>query len=189
MSHNHPAWVAPSAQHLKRGQTLPAAQSPHWMWQVKTGMLLLERGPHPNDTGLQLALPGDLLGMDELCGLPAPAHTTALVPSVLEPVPADSLPLQAPLIRRLMRQHQQSADNLLALRTGPMERRLTHLLTLLSRASGRNWLNQADRVLPALRDTARLVDASPETACRVLARLRPNTPPAMGGLGAGLAFA
>ena len=60
---------------------------------------------------------------------------------------------------------------MLALRTGPVEQRLGHWLALLSRAGAPGAAPSADG--PTLREIATLVDAAPETVCRVLARLRP----------------
>lgn len=77
------------------------------------------------------------------------------------------------LQRGLLLQQRRWTDDMLALRTGSVEQRLGHWLELLSRAGGA--AASSDEV-PTLREIATLVDAAPETVCRVLARLRAPDP-------------
>jgi CRP-like cAMP-binding protein len=156
---------------LQRGETLEHAHAPAGHWQLRQGLLLLESGPSGGGAGLRLVLPGDWLCAEALPGLPPEAQATALVSSQVQALDAETLPLVERL-RQALRQQQRAADHLLALRTGPVERRLEHLGVLLHQgqrpdpgASATEW--------PALRQLARLIDAAPETVCRALARLRP----------------
>lgn len=77
------------------------------------------------------------------------------------------------LQRGLLLQQRRWTDDMLILRTGSVEQRLGHWLELLSRAGGA--AASSDEV-PTLREIATLVDAAPETVCRVLARLRAPDP-------------
>lgn len=106
-------------------------------------------------------------------GLPPDTQTTALIPSRLQALPALPARGSHDLLTRVVHQQRQWADHLLALRSGSVEQRIRHLLDLVRQAVGGARGGAAEPDLPALRDIAALVDAAPETACRVLARLRP----------------
>jgi hypothetical protein len=155
---------------LERGQALSALDDPDApLWQVEQGMLLVKNPDGSAEAVWHLALPGDWLNLPQACGLEERAQATALLPSRLRAVPqADRLSRES-LLGRLVAQQQRWSLHLMALRSGPVERRIHHLLALTRQAMG-----DATAAMPILRDVATLVDAVPETACRVLARLRPR---------------
>lgn len=153
---------------LGRGQVMDATPDAGQAWRVERGLLLIH-----SPGAWRLALPGDWLNIEALCGLPPDTQITALVPSRLQALPALPGPGSHELLTRLVRQQRQWTDHLLALRSGSVEQRIRHLLDLVRQAVGGPRSGAAEPDLPALRDIAALVDAAPETACRVLARLRP----------------
>jgi CRP-like cAMP-binding protein len=163
----------PTRQALRRGDTLDADGMDTRLWRLRSGLLLVERSQTHAPGGLHLALPGDWIALDGLGGLPADLRLTALVPSQI--VPVTDLP-DTPSVeqwQQALRQTQRAADHLVALRTGAVESRLTHLLKLLRLAHRSTRSRVAEPGWPALRHLALLIDAAPETVCRVLARLRP----------------
>ena len=81
-------------------------------------------------------------------------------------------------MQRLLLQQRRWADDMLALRTGSVEQRLGHWLALVNRTGGGSTHGASTDNAPTLRDIATLVDAAPETVCRVLARLRSTATPA-----------
>lgn len=167
----------PTALRLRRGQWLEIPLAGGGAWQVVHGMLLI--GPARVDGGApwQIALPGDWLHLEALCGLPQDLGITALTPSLLRPVPAKQCLDPVALLQRMLRQYQRWAEQMLGLRTGPVEQRMGQLLRLAEQAYPLSATVEGQQALPTLRDMARLVDAAPETACRVLARLQPKHQP------------
>ena len=170
MPHDTPNTELPMA----RGQVTILGQ--RQVWQLQRGLLMVQSLSRPGEAVRHLALPGDWLNLECLCDLPADTRITALMPSQLRPLAQPPLADGPALIRNLLLQQRRWTDDMLALRTGSVEQRLGHWLELLSRAGGA--AASSDEV-PTLREIATLVDAAPETVCRVLARLRgPDPAPA-----------
>ena len=159
---------------LARGQamsTLFDSEAP--MWQVEQGMLLVKDGQASDPVAWHLALPGDWVNLPRACGLDEGIQATALLPSCLHAVPQAERLSRESLLGRLVAQQQRWSVHLMALRSGPVERRIRHLLNLTRLAMG-GARQGAAVAMPILRDMATLVDAVPETVCRVLVRLQPR---------------
>ena len=150
---------------LKRGEVMAADSVADSVWQVLDGMVLVERDAPDARVSLRLALPSDWVGTEAMCDLSESTQVTALIPSTVQAIAVRRLTVSAVMVR----QHQQSCDHLLALRSGPVEQRIDYLHALLQQASAGGQL-----VFPALRHIALLVDAAPETVCRIIAPLRPG---------------
>lgn len=160
---------------FQAGQTGP-------VWRVIQGVVRLDREGGPVRLPVQLALPGDLIGVEALCDQPYQFSAEPVTDCELArvaPVAGDA-PLQRDaLLREVLLQQQRRCHDMAALRTGSVRQRLAHLLSLL----GLPWQGaqgmasvQADAVrqaLPTLRELAELVDAKTETVCRTLAQLLP----------------
>jgi hypothetical protein len=149
------------------------------VWRVVQGIVRLDRHSGPVCQPVQLALPGDLIGMEALCGQPYQLSASAFTPCRLEAVPTAAHTPQQPLLQQALLQHMHRSQDMAQLRTGSVLQRLTHLLALMGLdvpPFGRPQGNGADAVrqaLPALREVALLVDAKTETVCRALAQLLP----------------
>lgn len=149
------------------------------VWRVVQGIVRLDRHSGPVCQPVQLALPGDLIGMEALCGQPYQLSASAFTPCRLEAVPTAAHTPQQPLLQQALLQHMHRSQDMAQLRTGSVLQRLTHLLLLMGLdvpPFGRPQGNGADAVrqaLPALREVALLVDAKTETVCRALAQLLP----------------
>ena len=153
------------------------------VWRVRQGVVRLNRPAGAGRLPVQLALPGDLIGIEALCDLPYQFCAEAFTDCELEPVPlgtaADGEALRQVLLREVLLQQQSRSQDMATLRTGSVLERLVHLLRLL----GLPWQGaqavasgQADAIrqaLPTLREVAELVDAKTETVCRALAQLLP----------------
>lgn len=174
-----PVRVAPGHSPIFRaGQTGP-------VWRVREGVVRLDRSGGPSSLPVQLALPGDLIGVEALCDLPYQFTAEAFTACELEPVELDALggaeaaAAREALLRQVLLQQQARSHDMATLRTGSVMQRLAHLLQLM----GLPWQGaqeaagpQSDAVrrsLPALRVVAELVDAKTETVCRALAQLLP----------------
>jgi hypothetical protein len=171
---------------LERGQMWPPLNNARpGLWQVEQGMLLVQCGTTLDPGAWYLALPGDCLNLSAACGLgegglragdfagAAGVQVTALLPSRLRALPVPGRVNREHLLGQLVVQQQRWMSHLMALRTGPVECRVRHLLTLTRLAAGGAGAGREPR-LPVLRDMAALVDAVPETVCRVLTRLQPR---------------
>lgn len=155
------------------------------VWRVRQGVVRLDRHCGPVRLPVQLALPGDLIGIEALCEQPYQFSAEALTACELEPVPlgtsddAKALGQRARLLGDVLLQQQARSHDMATLRTGSVIQRLSHLLHLL----GLPWQgapsvagSQADALrdaLPTLRELADLIDAKTETVCRALAQLLP----------------
>jgi CRP-like cAMP-binding protein len=159
------------------GQTGP-------VWRVLQGLVRLDRDAGSVRLPVQLALPGDLIGIEAMCDLPYQFSAQAVTPCVLARVDLDQGQAHGhaqrdALLCEVLLQQQRRSHDMATLRTGSVAQRLAHLLRLL----GLPWQgahgmasHQADAVrgaLPALREVAVLVDAKTETVCRALAELLP----------------
>ena len=165
--------TTPTQPWMPRGQVTILGQ--RQVWLLQRGLLMVQSLSRPGEAVRHLALPGDWLNLECLCDLPADTRITALMPSQLRPLAQAPLTDGHALVRHLLLQQRRWMDDMLALRTGSVEQRLGRWLELLSRAGGA--AASSDEV-PTLREIATLVDAAPETVCRVLARLRaPDTAP------------
>jgi len=153
------------------------------LWRVSYGVLRLDtpgRRIPASPSLVQLALPGDLVGMEVLCGQPYRFGVSALTAAQIESVPIPSEEDRVALLQAALVQQQRRSLDMAALRTGPVLERTTQLLRLLGHedhigAPGSSVQANAIRAtLPRLRELAEVVDAKPETVCRALARLLPS---------------
>jgi len=140
--------------------------------RVAQGALVLTRA----DTGAgcevqTLALPGDLLGLECLGTHTASQQALALSAGSLQPVTLERPGALTDLLAEAYDQACRQCRDMLALRSGPVGERLRRLLMLLGAQAG-DGRDMADLSRPPLRTLAALVDATPESVCRVLSRLR-----------------
>jgi CRP-like cAMP-binding protein len=157
------------------GQTGP-------VWRVLQGLVRLDRDAGSVRLPVQLALPGDLIGIEAMCDLPYQFSAQAVTPCVLARV--DLVPIHGhaqrdALLREALLQQQLRSHDMASLRTGSVVQRLAHLLRLLGlpwqgiHGSGSHQADAVRGALPVLREVAVLVDAKTETVCRALAELLP----------------
>ena len=161
---------------LSRGQTLVEAGRHGAVWRVVSGAFKLERPTRDGKVLVQLALPGDLVGVETLCAQAHACTATALLHAQVEPVNmAGELSQYTTVVKGLLQQQRQAVD-MVRLRTGSIQQRLTHLLSLLGQqADGRVRELPRDE-LPTLREMAQIVGSANETVCRELnALIAPKT--------------
>lgn len=144
-------------------------------WRLIAGALRVAR----NDGGardplVQLALAGDLVGLEPLCGQPRLHTLQALTDCQLQPLQADGGADRQLLAEALTQQWRRSAD-MAALRRGPMPERIKRLLLMLAGASQARDPGEHLHGLPKVRDIAEIVDSTPETVSRVITALRRMT--------------
>ena len=151
------------------------------LWRVREGVLRLDRSTHEAEGAhrvVQLALPGDLVGMDALWSEPYQFGVSALTAARLDAVEVTPDNREA-LLREALRQQQRHSLDMAEVRTGPVATRVAQLLRLLGHGHhlGQRLASaQGDAIratLPRLRELAEVVDAKTETVCRALAQLLP----------------
>lgn len=173
-----PVLISPAAQSIfNAGERGP-------LWRLISGQVRIDHVQGPSRQLMLLALPGDLIGTESLCGQAYRYSATALTPAQLEPVRVTGPDDHAHWLRQaVMQQHLRSQD-MAALRTGQVTQRLSHLLHLLGHAwplaqgddpAARAHADHIRASLPPLRELAEVIDAQHETVCRALGRLLPRT--------------
>ena len=164
---------------LHNGQTRDLAQretlsitETHTVWRLESGALRIDSaGSDGTETLVRIALPGDLLGIESLLGVPDRFAVRALTPSRL--VPLDLLEGQLPqMLMDSVITGYQRARQMVQLRTGSAEERVKSLLVMLAESGQGAKKGSATCALPTLADIAGVVHAAPETVSRVLASLR-----------------
>jgi CRP-like cAMP-binding protein len=150
------------------------------LWRVAAGVVRLERKHGPQRQVVRLALPGDLIGIESLCGKPYQFDANALTPLRIEPVACTAPEERDCLMQQALLQQLARYEDMATLRTGPVAQRLAHLLRLLGLAwqawsrpvvGAKSQAGGGRKMLPSLREMAQVVDAQHETVCRALARL------------------
>lgn len=160
-------------------QTIFLAGDRARLLRVVEGVVRLDRDSGSTRQPVQLALPGDLVGTEALCGRSYQFSASAFTPCRLQVLPEESEAASAALLQQALLQNLGRSQDMTLLRTGSVLQRLSHLLALLglehaARKAGLDGRADAVRqALPTLREVALLIDAKTETVCRALAQLLP----------------
>lgn len=166
-----------------RGSMVFVAGESGPLWRVTEGVVALQTSDGIDGQLVQVAIAGDLLGMESLCGRHYSLSARALTACQLERVEPGNDADRLRLMRQaLLQQHDRGID-MAGLRTGSVSDRLALMLHLLGhdwlvlRTASRPTIDAVRRDLPSLGDLARAIDAQKETVCRVLGRLLPSQKP------------
>jgi Cyclic nucleotide-binding domain len=153
---------------VKRGEVLVSAGHAGSVWRVTEGVFKLEKVEPQGLTLSQLALPGDLIGAESLCGEACAFTVTALSMGKLASQDIQGELSKFATLAKAYLQQQRRAIDTMKLREGPVKDRIGHFLTLFARnADGTHRdLDRSD--LPALRELATILDSTCETVCREL---------------------
>lgn len=170
-----PSSQATVAQVVPRSQVLLIEGASGPVWRVRAGAFRLERRTPEGASVVQIALAGDLLGVESLCGQPYACSAIALTDAWVEPDALLGQSREAALGQGFCQQQRQIYEMTL-LRSGPVVGRLRHLLDLLARRADGAAQPLERSALPVLKDIAQIVLSAPETVCRELNRLLPARP-------------
>lgn len=152
---------------LAAGQTLLNHGQRGPLWRVAEGWLVLLRPDEPEARPIQLAGPGDLVGVASLVDASYGESAVALTPVRADPALWLDAAEQHALARVALRQQQRQAFEMSLVRSGTVRERLRHLLALLAPPGGA----LERQALPSLKVLAQIVDSAPETVCRELGHL------------------
>lgn len=156
---------------LNARESLPAADLTH-LWRVQTGALRIDSAT-TGEPGrfMRLALPGDVIGVEQWVGTPDILAYRALTPVVLCPVLSSAPEMMEILMETVVVAHQRCRE-VVTLRTGPVSQRVKTLLLMFAEHVSPNAQTHAECALPNLADMSEVLDAAPETVSRVFSSMR-----------------
>ncbi|WP_180682923.1 Crp/Fnr family transcriptional regulator [Tepidicella baoligensis] len=159
---------------VARQSVLFHAQDSGPVWRLLKGCLRLDRVMGSQRQLVQLALPGDWLGLEMLTAGRYQLQAQALTDCVVEQTTVDVHDTH--IWARAWAQQQQRHVHMTQLRTGKVAGRVEYLLELLDLSDAQTC--SAGGHLPPLREIAEVVDATVETVCRTLSRRSARSCPA-----------
>ncbi|MDD0841048.1 hypothetical protein PSQ40_20895 [Curvibacter sp. HBC61] len=159
------------ARALTMGERLLDAGQAGPVWRVTRGVFRLERLSDEGWSFVQLALPGDLIGVEALCTQAYAFGATAVVDSEAVPLTLESDALRHQVLADAFLQQQRRSAEAVRLRSGTVASRVDHFLATLAHATGVITQRVRDCDLPYLRDIALIVDSAPESVCRAMGSL------------------
>lgn len=157
---------------LERGQRLSREDCAR-LWRVESGLMCVDidaDGSAPES--VRLALPGDLIGIDALCGSSSRLSCRALTQCQLRLVSANSPPQHMALLIECLTQTHQRATEFVGLRSGPVSERVRRLLLLMGAANGAREGSLSSVPVPRLADMAEVLDSTSESVSRVFGGLQ-----------------
>ena len=159
---------------LKKGESLFREGDSGTLWRVEQGAILLQKATEDGVALTQMALPGDIIGLEGLCNRPYTNSAIALIETKLiqQGVSGDFSAFAAVAegyLQQQLRMHDMSK-----LRTGSVASRLKYLVQMLAKSKDgkREKLDRKD--LPTLREMSQIMDIAGETICRELKALFPH---------------
>ena len=146
------------------------------LWRVESGALRIDSAPRGEASRfVRLALPGDVIGVEQWAGTNDNLNMRALIATRLSPVVVTGPPMMQILMETVVVGHQRCRE-VVSLRTGPVAQRIKALLLMFARGrvaeAGAQGMATSDFAVPHLADLSDIVDAAPETVSRVFASMR-----------------
>lgn len=149
-----------------------APTTPGLLWRVQTGALRIDSAQSGEPSRfMRLALPGDVLGVEQWVGSEETLSLRALTPVTLQALDVASAAVMPILMETVVIAHQRCRE-VVSLRTGPVSQRVKCLLLMFADSVNPDAKTTADCVLPHLSDLADMLDAAPETVSRVFSSMR-----------------
>lgn len=149
-----------------------AAQDMAQMWRVASGALRIDSAqPGEASRFMRLALPGDVIGVEQWVGTHDTLSVRALTPVTLSPVQASGPEMMHILMETVVQAHQRCRE-VVSLRTGTAAQRVKCLLLMFADSVNPDAKTTSECALPNLGDMADILDAAPETVSRVFSSMR-----------------
>ncbi|MDD2810963.1 hypothetical protein [Rhodoferax sp.] len=164
--------ASPSQNRMLNAREAMSKQDLKQMWRVQSGALRIDSAMGDEASRfMRLALPGDVIGVEQWVGTDDSLAMRALTPVCLEPVQAEGAEMMALLMETVVLAHQRCRE-VVSLRTGPVSQRVKCLLLMFAESVNHDVQNTADCALPNLADMSVILDAAPETVSRVFSSMR-----------------
>lgn len=161
-----------SACHRLNAHEGLAAQDMAQMWRVASGALRIDSAqPGEASRFMRLALPGDVIGVEQWVGTHDTLSVRALTPVTLSPVQATGPEMMHILMETVVTAHQRCRE-VVSLRTGTASQRVKCLLLMFADSVNPDAKTSSECALPNLNDMADILDAAPETVSRVFSSMR-----------------
>ncbi len=142
------------------------------MWRVQSGALRIDSAVGEEASRfMRLALPGDVIGVEQWVGTDDSLSFRALTAVGLVPVQATGAAMMEILMETVVIAHQRCRE-VVSLRTGPVSQRVKCLLLMFADSVNHEARSTAECTLPNLSDMADILDAAPETVSRVFSSMR-----------------
>jgi CRP-like cAMP-binding protein len=164
-------------QFFGKGDRLFDAGHHNCVLQVRSGLVALEVSQAASDSSValtQLALPGDVLGVESLCGEASLFRAVAWMPCEVTVLQPFGTVAEFTLISQSYLQQQRRLHDMTRLRTGTVRSRVGHLLEMLARDEAGAMRPLGRQQLPTMKEMAQIVDAAHETVCRELNHFLPT---------------
>jgi len=153
----------------REGLSLPCLKQ---LWRVQSGALRIDSASGSDASRfMRLALPGDVIGVEQWVGTDDSLSFRALTGVVLVPVQATGAAMMEILMETVVIAHQRCRE-VVSLRTGPVSQRVKCLLLMFADSVNQEARSTAECTLPNLSDMADILDAAPETVSRVFSSMR-----------------
>lgn len=120
---------------------------------------------------MRLALPGDVIGVEQWVGTDDSLSVRALTAVSLAPVQATGASMMEILMETVVVAHQRCRE-VVSLRTGPVSMRVKCLLLMFADSVNTEAKCTSECSLPNLSDMADILDSAPETVSRVFSSMR-----------------
>lgn len=156
------------SQTIGRRKALMQAGEYGGVWRVTRGVFRLDALTQEGLQFVQLALPGDVLGAETLCGLPYTHTVTALSLATVEEVTVNGQDTRSQLMGQAYTQQLRRTRDMMALRCGHVRARVACLLKQLATQADGSAQTRDRRDLPSLKELAVVLDTASETLCREL---------------------
>ncbi len=159
---------------LKRGDVLFQEGCMGTLWRIERGALLIQKDTESGPMLSQVALAGDIVGLESLSSRAYANTAVALMDcQVSRQRVSNEFNAFAVMAKGYMQQQQRMHD-MSKLRTGSVASRLRHFIQMLSKdLEGKcQSLNRKD--LPTLREMSHIIDIADETICRELKAFFPQ---------------
>ncbi|MDO8772824.1 MAG: Crp/Fnr family transcriptional regulator [Burkholderiaceae bacterium] len=161
-----------NTRHLMQREALSQADL-QVLWRLESGVLRIDSaGSHAGSDFVRLALPGDVLGVESLVGVKDRLVVRAITPARLVLVVLLEEGERMQLLMNAVMQGHQRCREVVSLRTDSAPVRLKRLLHMLANGDPVDTGEPIACTLPSLHDMATVINATPETVCRVLRSLR-----------------
>ena len=142
------------------------------MWRVVSGALRIDSAVDGDASRfMRLALPGDVIGVEQWVGTDDTLSVRALTPVTLSPVQTSGPEMMHILMETVVVAHQRCRE-VVSLRTGTAARRVKCLLLMFADSVNQDAKTTTECALPNLSDMADILDAAPETVSRVFSSMR-----------------
>jgi CRP-like cAMP-binding protein len=159
---------------LKKGESLFREGDSGKLWRVVQGAILLQKASEDGVALTQMALPGDIIGLEGLCNRPYTNSAIALIETKLIQQGVSGNYSAFAAVAEGYLQQQQRMHDMTKLRTGLVSSRLQYLVQILAQCKVMRGGNLGRKDLPTLRDMSQIMDTAGETICRELKTLFPQ---------------